>query len=266
MDPTANYHKTKRILLVFVGALLLSIFAGLQFTNEQQPASELSRWPLQLKHPEFLSTILGVAVLFYGIQLALQWAAQTTAVQENRFHRWDFSIIAGTAAFSIFCYGYNLAASRFPFLDTLWAKVIIGIAGFLVFGVGLGVLIEKSSTLIGEKIKSDEAQEDERVMTVLKSKPWVLKDTKSGKGKDITFEDEDRIGTGLSDKLHSWRVKNGLLEILNNQGQIYSRFSYDRDTEVFDHTKDPDTISTKSQSIRPKPPAPPVLDSPMTTG
>ena len=167
--------------------------------------------------------------------------------KENRFHRSDFSIIAGTAAFSIFCYVYNLVDPRFHFLDTLWALVPIGIAGLLSLLVG--VVIEKSSTAFADKIKRDEAQEDEEVMTVLKSKTWLLNYSKSGKGKEITFEDEDRIGSGLSDTLHSWRVKNGLLEILNNQGQIYSRFSFDRDKQVFDPRYDIDKIPIHSSEI-----------------
>jgi hypothetical protein len=67
----------------------------------------------------------------------------------------DFRIIAATAVFSIFCYGYNRVDPPFHTLETLRALVAIGILGLISFGVG--VLIEKSSTLIGEKIKSDEA-------------------------------------------------------------------------------------------------------------
>lgn len=269
MDPTSNYHKTKRILLVFVAALLLAIFAGLQLTNEHPPnePSRVSVPTLQLKHPEFLKYILVVAVGFYLVQFSLQWAAQITEVQKNTFHRWDFIIIAATAAFSIFCFGGKFADdSYFHVLNTFWVTLMaIFVAGFL--GLAVGVLVEKASTNIGDRVKDNEAQEDEQVMTVLKNKTWVLNynSTKPGRGKEITFEDEDRIGAGLSDRIHSWRVTNGLLEIINNQGRVYSRFSYDPETKAFVHTNDPDTISTKSQSIRLKPSPPPVLGSPMTT-
>src|SRR5262249_10937601 len=92
MDPTSNYHKTKRILLVFVAALLLAIFAGLQLTNEH-PTNEPSRVSvptLQLKHPEFLKYILVVAVGFYLVQFSLQWAAQITEVQKKHISPMGF--------------------------------------------------------------------------------------------------------------------------------------------------------------------------------
>jgi hypothetical protein len=87
MDPTANYYKTKRTLLLFVGALLLAVFAGFKIVNGDQRPSFL---PFQLERPDLLGVILFVAVIFYIFQFSLQWAAQSLDVQNNRFHKIDF--------------------------------------------------------------------------------------------------------------------------------------------------------------------------------
>ena len=41
--------------------------------------------------------------------------------------------------------------------------------------------------------------------------------------------------------------KNGLLEILNDAGRIFSRFSCDKSKGMFVHTNDPDTLSIRFQ-------------------
>jgi len=55
MAPTEIYYKTKRTLLLFVGALLLAIFAGFKITSSEQKISFL---PFQLARPELLTTDL----------------------------------------------------------------------------------------------------------------------------------------------------------------------------------------------------------------
>jgi hypothetical protein len=67
-----------------------------------------------------------------------------------------------------------------------------------------------------------------------------------------TFHDDGYFGTGGNNNEYKWRVKNGLLEILNDAGRIFSRFSYDKSKGMFVHTNDPDTLSIRFQTIRPK--------------
>jgi hypothetical protein len=70
--------------------------------------------------------------------------------------------------------------------------------------------------------------------------------------KDITFENEDTIGLGLNNNENKWRVRNGLLEIIDSKDRIFSRFAYDKSKKAFIHTNDSDTLSIKGQTLTPK--------------
>jgi hypothetical protein len=110
MNPTDSYYKTKRTLLLFVGGLLLAIFAGFKIVNGEQKTTIL---PFQLERPELLATILLVVVLFYLFQLSLQWAAQQTEVQVNKFHRIDFISTAAIGGIAVLCYLGSLSVPFF---------------------------------------------------------------------------------------------------------------------------------------------------------
>ena len=250
MDPTANYYKTKRTFLLFVGALLLAIFAGFKITNGQEKLL-----PFQLEHPELLTHILFVAVLFYLFQYSLQWAAQISEIQNNRFHRIDFIATTTISAISIFCYIGWLVA---PYVETVIAphfNVSSSIAG-VVFGVAVSLtaslVYEKLASGIGRILKGKEASDDEKIMRLVKDKVWILNynPTSPGNEKEISFEDDGSVGMGHNNNEHKWRVRNGLLEVVNSDGRVFSRFSYDDSKGQFYHTNDPDTLSIKSQSIR----------------
>jgi Fe2+ transport system protein B len=86
-------------LLLFVGALLLSMVAGFKIGE-----NKISLLPFQLEHPEWLTHILFVVVLFYLFQFSLQWAAQLSEIQKNRFHRIDFRAITTITVGSILFY------------------------------------------------------------------------------------------------------------------------------------------------------------------
>jgi hypothetical protein len=94
-------------------------------------------------------------------------------------------------------------------------------------------------------------------MGQLKSKTWIFNFNPAarGKEKEITFNDDGTIGVGRNNNEHNWRVRSGLLEMLNHEDRVFSRFAYDDAKGWFVHTNDPDTLSIKSQTIRPKPTA-----------
>lgn len=74
----------------------------------------------------------------------------------------------------------------------------------------------------------------------------------SGLSKQVTFKPNGEIGEGRNDNENSWRAVDGRLEVLNGQGQVYSRFFLLPSGKAFHHTNDPDTISIKGQYLVPE--------------
>ena len=66
----------------------------------------------------------------------------------------------------------------------------------------------------------------------------------------MRFEEGGIISEGNNNNEYSWRVNNGLLELLNSETKVHSRFSYDPENNRFSHTNDPDTGSTQKHSIK----------------
>jgi hypothetical protein len=65
-----------------------------------------------------------------------------------------------------------------------------------------------------------------------------------------------RLGTiinGKNNNEHSWKVKDGKLELLENDGKLHSRFDFDSERGIFIHTNDSDTKSIRSQYMVPEP-------------
>jgi hypothetical protein len=101
MDASNAYYKTKRNLLLFAGCLLLANFAGFKIADADVKITIL---PFQLARPDYLTTILFSAVAFNLVQFSLNWAAQNSEVQQNRFHRYDFILTNSIGVFSVNCY------------------------------------------------------------------------------------------------------------------------------------------------------------------
>jgi hypothetical protein len=256
MDPSDHYYKTKRNLLLFVACLLLAIFAGFKFAETDQKITVL---PFQLARPEFLTTILFIAVVFNLFQFSLHWTAQRAEVQRNRFHRIDFVSTTAIGALSLICYFWWLASDYLNI--TFERKISLGdiaaSALAILFSLTAAVLssrmVERWSQRIGRLLKRKAASDEERLSEKLKSSNWTLifNPQLAGASKKITFEGDGKIGSGRNNNENTWRVANGLLEILNDKGQIFSRFSYDTDANEFLHTNDEDTLSIRSQKIVP---------------
>ncbi len=256
MDPSTNYYKTKRTLLLFVGALLLAVFAGFKIADGKERPSFL---PFQLERPDLLGVILFVAVIFYLFQFSLQWAAQSSDIQKNRFHKIDFVATATIGSLSIICYVGSLVLSKMNalasvtsisnFVDVIRALFSAGVGGTIAFV--LSKALEKSSATFGRWIRGKEASEDQKLMQILTSKEWMFhfNPQNIGARKKITFADNGAITVGKNKNENAWRVRNGLLEILNSEGRVFSRFTYDPSSSKFVHTNDEDTLSIRSQYI-----------------
>src|SRR5687768_3058174 len=173
MEPSDAYYKTKRNLLVFVSCLLLAIFAGFRIAQGEQKISVL---PFQLERPESLSTILFVVVLFNLSQFGLQWAAQNTEVQRNKFYRIDFMFCSTVGAVSILCYLWSLASPLVKFDPTINIVELAGVVGAVAAALAASMSLLQVSEKFGKWIKRKARSENEELSKILTSpdEEWVL--------------------------------------------------------------------------------------------
>jgi hypothetical protein len=73
----------------------------------------------------------------------------------------------------------------------------------------------------------------------------------NNRSKTLSFLRDGSIGQGRNNNEASWRVTNGKLEILNSEGELYSRFALQPDGLSLQHTNDLDTQSIKGQFLVP---------------
>ena len=266
MEPSDQYLKSKRNLIVFSGLLAVSATVGLEFTSKQGGSSLL---PISLKDVSFLDEIFAALVLYFAFQVSLFWSAQAVAVQRLPQYRLDFwtsMSIAGAASIlyifpvfqSIVVNGYLYISSfveRMPslvsatyFVDIATASIsVISILFSIRFLTGFARGVVRGSR---DRVADDEQQ----ILSVLADSDWNFifnPDSSRMSNKKMTFREDGTIGEGRNNNEHTWRIREGLLEILNSEGQVFSRFRYDKSKNRFLHTNDDDTLSIRSQRIEP---------------
>jgi hypothetical protein len=90
------------------------------------------------------------------------------------------------------------------------------------------------------------------ILSKLVGSEWrLIFNPTSSKSKKIIFHEDGNVGEGQNNNEHTWRIRQGMLEILCNDRQVFSRFRYDPDKGSFFHTNDDDTLSIRSQRIEP---------------
>jgi hypothetical protein len=135
------------------------------------------------------------------------------------------------------------------------SDIIQAVAVGISFGAAAAVLL--SFFLAASKVVSDfKARRrglEHLILLNLHTRDWkLIFNPNSPKGsKKITFGDDGTIIEGRNNNENTWRIRDGLLEILNSEGQAFSRFRYDQSKGQFLHTNDEDTLSLRSQRIEP---------------
>lgn len=259
MDPTQAYQKAKRNLLLFSGLLFLAIFVGFESSYS---ASSITVFPFTLSRAELIPTILFFVVLFNLFQFSLCWAAQRVEIQRNLFHRVDFFSATSIGALSVVSYLGSLA---WPYLNLLVGKLpsIIGqwdakflsslLAAALIFAsLQIAAIVAKLAGRVSVWLRARAKSYDAGLEEILLSQNWLLIfNPAANKSKEIEFKSGGEIGLGRNNNEHTWRIRSELLELLNNEGKIHSRFSYDDIAGVFSHTNEVDTLSYRSQKLVP---------------
>jgi hypothetical protein len=70
--------------------------------------------------------------------------------------------------------------------------------------------------------------------------------------KTVIFMDGGQIGEGKNNNEHTWRIKRGCLEFLNDDGKVFNRFKFDRDSDRLRSTNDPDIRALFGQYLVPQ--------------
>jgi hypothetical protein len=100
--------------------------------------------------------------------------------------------------------------------------------------------------------KTPERERAPGVEGLITSRPYRLFfNPKTQRSKRMVFKPEGLIVEGNNKNEHSWRIVNGKLELLQLEGQVHSRFMYNIERDVFEHTNDTDTLSIRCQFMVP---------------
>ncbi len=245
-----TYLKAKRYAVFFAAVLALTSAVGLKPSDE----GNLIGW--SISNPENTRYVLYIVVLYYTSQLALFWDAQGKSIRELAQHAFDFwlsLIIALTALWSLPIalvvkrWGpHPNSANDWLIIGTLFVAPAIAIAGYRYI---FRPTIRRSRDAAAER--------ETEVLGVLTNFSWLFvynatsyDQTKGAHGaKEMVFRPNGEIAIGKNINESAWRINAGYLEILDQHGAIYSRFTYDPQKERFVHTNDEDLRSLRNQYI-----------------
>jgi hypothetical protein len=263
MEPSDQYLKSKRNLVLFSGLLALSATVGLDFSSKESS----SLLPVSLRDINLLDEIFVVLVLYFAFQTSLFWSAQATAVRSLPQYRLDFFATMMISVAALLTYVTPIVQSIAAIGMRYLARFLEASLGLLLFRTMeflsailslLGVLfavyaLTSSARAVVERSRRKRGLDEQLILEKLTNRTWrLIFNPASPKGrKKITFSDDGAIKEGQNDNENTWRLRDGLLEILNSEGQVFSRFQYDTSKGIFLHTNDDDTLSIRSQRIEP---------------
>ena len=263
--PNDAYFKSRRALVVSSGLLALSLLSGI--TPDHTDGS-LTFFSLRLNSPENIPLIFLVITVYLIWQLWSAWLVQADEVRRSPVNRLDvfLSFLIAFCAIGIWIWPYLLQAIDFVSGDR-WGRIatttVAVLLGAIVSNISSYLLLKASTRaremMLAKKIASRTSREREQEQKnftdgFLTGKDWLLIfNPKNNKSKRISFLPDRTIGSGNNHNEHSWRISDGLLEILNNEGRVFSRFKFNDSLSVFQHTNDADTLSIREQVILPAP-------------
>ncbi|MAS87616.1 MAG: hypothetical protein CMH30_06535 [Micavibrio sp.] len=239
-EPSDYYFKNKRNLAIFSGLLIAAEILPLT-DNEQN-----SLFPFKLGSLDDLPIILLVIVLYNAFQLLVAWSAQYESVRLHLLNRIDAFIITSLAGASILIFIYHSQPHE------MWLKSLLYLAIFIYFLLQGGLFLIRPY-FINDVLSGIQLEKDKELFDIITSKEWTLvysplQDQK----KDIIFDKSGNISKGKNSNENTWQIRNNLLELLNEEKKVFSRFRYNSNKKLFEHTNDSDTLSIENQTIKPK--------------
>lgn len=246
--PSEIYYKTRRLTLVLAGTMAVIVFVGFSVISN----GAVSVIPFQLNDPERLPDIIAVVLAYSIWHLFAAWAVQDASVRSHPVNKVDFIVTLGLSLFALIVYGVQIIPFGFVTnIVNFESSVLISIAAAVTsaFWALRGVEIYRRAldkrALLNEK----------DILNLVAGKTWILwfNPASPNAHKRIEFLSSGEIGEGRNRNENAWRASGKFLEIINDQGQLFSRFRYNLDKGSFEHTNDADTLSIKSQIIYPIP-------------
>jgi hypothetical protein len=248
-----TYLKSKRYLVFFAAILLLTAVVGLTPAQE----SQVLGW--SIAKPDDTRFVVFIVVLYYWLQLALFWDVQGEQLRKLAQHSTDFAISCLIAAGALVALPIILLLEEYA---PAWLgretpvrhNDLFVLALLLAPPVGL-VLYRRVFRPSLAKSRRETIQRERTILDVLTAQRWRLvfnpvayAQTKAARGsKLITFRANGSIGEGRNNNEASWRLNSGYLEVLDDQGRVFSRFVYDPASDRLVHTNDQDTQSIRDQ-------------------
>lgn len=163
--------------------------------------------------------------------------------------------------------GHAERTEKSSFITTIFAiaAALVGFIGVLIFAFNMRthserqigdvltsqkVLIEKELQSVRTRVKTPENQ----LKKILLSTSFRLFYNPSvpglSKTKIMRFGENGAILKGQNKNEWSWRIQNDLLELIDSEKRVHSRFYYSSQDGRFYHTNDPDTGSIQKHGIR----------------
>ena len=241
--PNDIFYKGRLALVTSSALLLLAIYVGLSSDTEESvntTQSAITILSFELDNTDALPIILLLATIYSAWRFLAAWYVQSEEVRDFPVNKAD-CVLTGAIAVS------SIASFFFPFpAGGFWGLfVILVVIWYAIFFAG----VERLGSVMSKRAKT----QDERISEILTSQEWeLLYDPIRSGVKDISFQGDGEISEGRNQNEDTWRVREGLLEILRDTGDVQSRFRYDGNSEVFEHTNEDDTLSKRHQVIRKK--------------
>lgn len=243
MDSTEHYTKARRNVFLFSGLLALSSVIGIS----EKSSSATSLVPFELKTPDSIPHVLAVVLVFLVYDCGIQWISQEASYRQIKIRLVDFRTTVGVAIVSLLIYGWNTFGYIYKQIDWfdvgLFASVTIGLAATL------SLFVTEIFSIFGRRRTAQIADQNISLEDKLLSAAWMLQYNPSSPNarKQVTFNSDGTVKDGRNDNEDRWRVRNGMLEFINKDGNTFSRFEYDPKQLKFLHTNDEDTLSLRGQ-------------------
>lgn len=256
-EPSIDYKRSKRWAIIFSGLLSLSVVVGIE------PNDNSSIFPFKLNNVELLSEFLAVGLAYFLYQVVLFWAGQHDEIKSLGHFKVDHRACLMIGGFSLGIWSFEWfeivllwLSDKLSFITDISVLIvvpdfIIPLIASVVFVLSAIKGMQARARILVDLSELQATARGHAISIRLLTDKWILiYNPKRREGyKELQFKKDGVIGKGANENEHSWRTRNGLLELLDSSGSVYSRFRYIEPADAFEHTNDSDTRSLPDQRI-----------------
>ncbi|WP_417685295.1 hypothetical protein [Roseibium sp.] len=259
-SPTDVYLKVKRWSAIFWIVCFVYLLGGV----DQTSIKDFKFLGLKISDDNLVPFLVFFVSIYMLYNLIFCWGVQNSVVKNDPFIKADFTAHYVVSLGVVVLCAFKLISSTTNLVDDLTrfiSKLIDISDGFISASViaQLIYLALALSTLLfsvaGVRkiflLRVQLRNSEERILfDELVSGSWRFyfspQRTKEA-SKIVKFSPDGTFAKGGNDNETTWSIQNGILEIMNREGKVFSRFK--RDGEAFTHTNDEDTLSLRDQFI-----------------